>query len=113
MTTNTYKPKRKIPERTRYPYEPFMERLIQERNNTDREYRDPNVIGDKTAAEMCQVSERQIQMARRNGMDPYLLDHMCIKGLGIHPMEFLGEDWLTDDSLRAGDLFEGKVEHVG
>lgn len=107
---STFNASRAVRESTLYPYEPVMRRLIAKRaealGETSRATGDA-VLSDKIAAKMCKISERQIRKARLEGMNPYLADHLCQKGLGIHPIEVFGfYGWITVESLHAEDIYE-------
>ena len=101
---NKYNAHRAVRESLLLPYEPVMRRLVavRQRTNEDAEF---GVLSDKIAAKMCGVSERQIRKARFIGMNPYLADHICVKGLGLHPKEVFGDEWITLESFWAEELY--------
>ena len=58
---------------------------------------------------MCGVSERQIRKARQNGLNPYMADHFAVVGLGAHPKDIWGDDWITAESFFAEPLYKREL----
>jgi len=109
----TYNGRREVTEKARFDYAPLRDRLIESFSQSGGRTR-PGVLSDKMAADMCRTSERQIRNARLGdkdglkGLNSYLADHCAIVGLGLHPRDIWGDDWVTAESLYAGDIQEGK-----
>lgn len=106
-----YNALRPVREVARFAYEPLRDQLI---GRALKEGYDvtPGTLSDKLAAEYCDTSERQIRKVRREGLDPYQADHYAVKGLGLHPRDIWGDDWVTAESFFAEALFDREIEEV-
>jgi hypothetical protein len=102
---STYKASHKVRETLLLPYDPVKERLLLARGEDSPD----GILSDKLAAQMCGVSERQVRNARLSGMNPYLADHMCIKGLGLHPASVFGDLWLPAEAFFASEIHEQRM----
>lgn len=103
---------RAVRETTVFEYEPLLEALrtkhIEEQGGDPK----PGILSDKTVADMCRVSERQVRKARLEGLDPYMADHFAVMGLGFHPKDIWGDAWVTAESLYVGDIQQGELSEL-
>lgn len=83
------------PTKVTFDYEKVRERI--------RLYEGEDDISDKEQGVRLGVSERQIRKARNGDLDAYLLDTMCVKGLGIHPGFVFREEWISDESVEEAE----------
>lgn len=110
---NKFDGHRRVLETTRYEYEPLQAMLLVRFSDMSGRAK-PGVLSDKVAADMCGTSERMIRNARLGdrdgliGLNPYLADHCAVVGLGMHPRDIWGDDWVTGESLYAGDIQQGE-----
>lgn len=109
-----YNGHRPVRETTRFEYEPLMKLLIESWSDSGGRTK-PGQLSDKTAADICRTSERQIRNARYGdsegikGLNPYLADHCAVIGLGMHPRDIWGDDWVTAESFFAEALWEREL----
>lgn len=107
--TTTFRASRAVRETVLLDYEPLLRGLVASQKGEDGEV-GPLRLSDKIVAQMCEVSERQVRRARLEGLDPYLADHMCVKGLGLHPLLIFGDSWMTAQAFWAEDIYNRKID---
>jgi len=108
-TKTTFRASRAVRETVLLDYEPLLRQLVASQKGEDGEV-GPLRLSDKIVAQMCEVSERQVRRARLEGLDPYLADQMCVKGLGLHPLLIFGDSWLTAQAFWADDIYRRKID---
>lgn len=97
-----YRAHRKVRELARFAYLDVYARILKAQDNGS--------ISDKEAGNRFEVSERQVRKARMEGMNAYMADHFCVRGLGVHPVTVFGEEWWVPEAYYAEEVYEGEVD---